>query len=114
MAASDSPILVTNDSIVEEINRLGKRAMETGSPADAFAHSQLLTTVAPSNQLPEVVTGVYENLLQVGLVGDSDEKVFANAGVHIFQREARSNPSPQGRFSVAAGLVGWGARPGGH
>jgi hypothetical protein len=87
MAASDTPILVTNDSIVEEINRLGKRAMETGSPADAFAHSQLLTTVAPSNQLTEVVTGVYENLLQVGLVGDSDEKVFANAGVHIFQRE---------------------------
>ena len=87
MAASDTPVLVTNASIVNEINRLGKRAEETGSPADAFAHSQLQTIAVSANQLPEVVRGVYENLVQVGLTSDSNEKVFANAGAHVFQRE---------------------------
>ena len=87
MKASDTPILTAGDSVVEEINRLGKLAEETRSPVDAFAHSQLQTIAVPANQLPEVVRGVYENLLQVGLAGNSNEKVFANAGVHVFQRE---------------------------
>jgi hypothetical protein len=87
MAVSDTPVVVTNDSIVEEINRLGKRAEETRSPAEAFSHSQLQIMAVPSNQLTDVARDVYENLLQVGLAEDSSEKVFANAGVHVFHRE---------------------------
>ena len=88
MAETDTPVLLSNDSVIEEINRLGKRAEATRSPADAFAHSQLQTIAVPSSQLPEVVRGVYQNLLEVGLTGDPSEKVFANAGVHMFQRDA--------------------------
>ena len=86
-APSDRTVLVPNDSIVDEINRLGKRAQETGNPADAIAYSQLQTMTALPNELSDAVRGVYENLVEVGLVSDLSEKVFANAGVHIFQRE---------------------------
>jgi hypothetical protein len=87
MSPADEPVLVSNDSIREEINRLGKRAKETESPADAFAFYQLQTIAVRSAELPEVVRDVYENLLQVGLIGNPDEKVFPNAGVHIVQRD---------------------------
>jgi hypothetical protein len=88
MVPTDTPGVVLNESIVEEMNRLEKRAEETGNPADALAHSQLQIVATPSSQVADVVRGVYENLLQVGLVGDSSEKVFANAGVHVFRRES--------------------------
>ena len=84
MARSDTPSIALSDHIIEEINRLGRRAQETGKPADAIAHSQMQIMAVQSNELPDVVRGVYENLLDVGLVGDTSEKVFANAGVHIF------------------------------
>jgi hypothetical protein len=87
LAANDTPVVVSSDSIVDEINRLGKRAAETGNPADAIAHSQLQIMAVRSVELSDAVRGVYENLLDVGLVGDPSEKVFANAGAHILRRE---------------------------
>jgi hypothetical protein len=87
MTADETPLLEHGDSIVEEVNRLGKRAEETGNPADALAYSQLQTIVARSSELSDVVRDVYENLLQVGIVGNVREKVFTNAGVHVLRRE---------------------------
>jgi hypothetical protein len=89
LAECETPGPTANDAIVaKEIDRLGKRAVATGNPVDAFARSQLQTVAAQSSELPDAVRFIYESFLQVGLTEDQHQKAFANCGVHVFQRDA--------------------------
>jgi hypothetical protein len=88
LADRETPVPTANDPVIaKEIDRLGKRAVATGNPVDAFAWAQLLSVAAPPSDLPAAVRFIYEGLLQVGLTEDEAEKVFANCGVHVFQRD---------------------------
>lgn len=98
MTANDTALLATNETVIREINRLGRRVEETQSPVDALTHSQLRTMVVESTQLPEVVEDVYQNLLTVGVVDKPEEKVFRNSGVHVIKR----SPELLHRLKVAS------------
>lgn len=88
LAGRETPVVAANDPLVtKEIDRLGKRAEATGNPVDAFVWSQLLTAAAPPGELTDVVRLIYKGLLETGLTEDQSEKVFANCGVHVLQRE---------------------------
>lgn len=86
MASGDAALLAADETIVRELKRLESRVQKTKAPVDAFVLTQLKTMSVLPSQLYAVVKGTYENLLATGMEKDPDDKVFANAGVHVIRR----------------------------
>lgn len=88
LAKSETLGSVANDPVVaREVDRLAKRAEATANPVDALALARLQTVVTQPCQLPDAVSSIYESLLQTRLTKDPNQKVFANCGVQVFQRD---------------------------
>ena len=74
------------NEIIEEVNRMGERAQTSKNPVDSFAWVQMATIVIPASELHDWLAHTYERFTSTGMEHDSNDKVFANAGIHIVRR----------------------------
>lgn len=102
LGSADYPVLNEDKEwVILELNRASQRAIKTGSPVDGLSLAQLRTTLAVPSQLYEVVKECYENLLSIGMENNPDDKVFANAGVHLVRRTPRAAVPDKDAFHLA-------------
>ncbi|HXL88587.1 MAG TPA: hypothetical protein VN969_06305 [Streptosporangiaceae bacterium] len=76
----------TPNEIIKEVNRMGERAETSKNPVDSFAWVQMATIAMPAPQLRDWLTRTYEGFTSTGMENDFNDKVFANAGIHIVRR----------------------------
>ncbi|PUA78932.1 hypothetical protein C7S10_21765 [Nocardioides currus] len=55
--------------------------------ADLFTHIRLTTIVAPDAQVPDVISAAFEAVRELGFDDDPDARPFADASVHLAQRD---------------------------
>lgn len=74
------------DEVVHREAEMVELAQKTKSPVDLFAWMQMTTMVIPAADLQHQILYNYETIKEIGTEGDSNDKVFTHAGVHIIRR----------------------------
>lgn len=72
---------------IERVNQLGARLGESSEIVDMFTHIRLSATVAPDNQLAQVIETGFEALRAVPFKEEPDARPFGDAGIHLVERE---------------------------
>lgn len=84
--AGDYDPVEPNEVIERGIGVVHRRAEAERTPVAGFAVNQLVTGAVAGRQLPTVVREVWQDLRQVRLLEDGDERAFPHAGVHVVRR----------------------------
>ncbi len=72
---------------IEHVNQLGARLSDSSEIIDMFTHIRLSATVAPDNELAQVVQIGFDALREIPFKEEPHARPFGSAGIHLIERD---------------------------